>query len=92
MVSRRGLVHDIKYVNHVVSYQSRDTWSFDDLTGCPRELVAYLAQIPELAKQSELVATMIWLEFEITVGFQKFCTRVLSTAFHQPNAFCTKSA
>lgn len=69
MISRRGLVIDMEHVKHVTLHEGQDLWSFFDITGSPGELICFLAELVDLAKQGELAATMTWLTFNVAPVF-----------------------
>lgn len=66
LISRQGMIIDLKYLDHILSFQGSDQWSFYELTGCPDELVVHLIHLAELAKQSELAANLAWLSFDLS--------------------------
>jgi hypothetical protein len=66
LLSRQGPIIDQSYLDFLVRWEKQDEWSFFDLTGCPRDLLVHLFQLAELAKQSEIAASMKWLSFDMT--------------------------
>lgn len=56
---------DKDYLPFLIQWEKQDEWSFFDLTGCPRDLLAHLVQLAELAKQSKVASRMKWLTFNM---------------------------
>lgn len=56
---------DRSYLDYLIRWEKHDKWSFFDLTGCPRDLIAYLYNLAELARQSEIASSMKWLTFNL---------------------------
>lgn len=50
----------------LVRWEKEDNWSFFDLTGCPGDLVSYLFDLAELARQNEIARSMKWISFNMT--------------------------
>ncbi|KAE8373874.1 fungal-specific transcription factor domain-containing protein [Aspergillus bertholletiae] len=65
LISRQSPIIDQSYLDFLVQWEQQDEWSFFDLTGCPRHLLVHLAQLAELANQSEIASAMQWLSFNM---------------------------
>lgn len=66
LISRQGPIMDHAYMGFLVRWEKEDNWSFFDLTGCPGDLVAYLFDLAELARQNEIARSMKWITFNMT--------------------------
>lgn len=66
MISRQGTIMDRGYLDFLIQWERQDDWSFFDLTGCTGDLVLFIFELAELAKQCEIAKSMEWLTFDIT--------------------------
>ncbi|KAK5042119.1 hypothetical protein LTR13_001925 [Exophiala sideris] len=66
MISRQGVKLHSSYFQHLLNHELHDGWSFYELTGCPTELVVFLVQLAEMARQKELADSMEFLTFDMT--------------------------
>lgn len=55
------------YFETVSALEDHSYWSFFDLIGCPRELVAALMQLVSLAEENEKASSMRWTRFDLTL-------------------------
>ena len=55
------------YLEALLALESNASWSFFDVTGCPRELVVPLTQLASLAEENEKALSMRWTRFDLTL-------------------------
>lgn len=63
MVSREDTVLPYSYFESLLRLEDTDTWSFFDITGCPRELFVRLVQLTHMAAEKEKLAEMRFASF-----------------------------
>ncbi|OKL55645.1 hypothetical protein UA08_09124 [Talaromyces atroroseus] len=57
---------DREYLDFLIQWEKQDDWSFFDLTGCSGDLILFMYELAELAKQREIANSMKWLTFDVT--------------------------
>lgn len=66
LISRRGTIMDRRYLDFLIHWEKQDDWSFFDLTGCSGDLIVFMYELADLAKQREIANSMKWLTFDVT--------------------------
>jgi hypothetical protein len=55
-----------KYLTNILDDTNQDTWTFYDLSECPKELFAWLVKLARLAREKEMVMSMESATFNMT--------------------------
>ena len=58
LISRRGMVIDVSFFEHLVAHQCSDEWSFYEITGCPTGYTA-LGGIVTSAPTVQIIANKV---------------------------------
>jgi hypothetical protein len=66
LLSRQGCLSPIPTFDNCYTLEDERYWSFFDLTGCPREFVVLLMQLPSLAEENKKASSMRWTTFDLT--------------------------
>ncbi|KIW11191.1 hypothetical protein PV08_10491 [Exophiala spinifera] len=67
LLSREGCMLPYSYLESLLALELKTSWSFFDVTGCPRELVVPLVQLAALAEENEKALSMRWTRFDMSV-------------------------
>ncbi|EXJ80644.1 hypothetical protein A1O3_06928 [Capronia epimyces CBS 606.96] len=67
LLSREGCMLPYSYLEALLPLENHRSWSFFDVTGCPRQLVVPLIQLASLAEEKEKAASMRWTRFDLTL-------------------------
>lgn len=63
LISRKTPILPVDYLQHLMTYNDDEEWTFFTLNGCPAELVMLMARLSSLASTYEMVLTMEWTTF-----------------------------